>query len=84
MYKCPKCGNLNPRETRQCPLMARQAVCIRCCQECNYYEPDPATMWVCTYYIHNHHRYHAPEEGQDAHALVDQCRDIIGRRQDET
>lgn len=35
--KCPGCGNKHFRESRQCPLYKGEAVCITCCQNCEFY-----------------------------------------------
>lgn len=50
---CPKCGNQDDRVSRQCPKMDGQAVCIRCCTECCYYDPDPVSIYACRYHICN-------------------------------
>lgn len=50
---CPKCGNQDDRISRQCPQMDGQAVCIRCCTECCYYDPDPVSIYACRYHICN-------------------------------
>ncbi len=52
MIPCPKCGNFEYRESRQCPQYDGAPVCIRCCQECGYYDPSPMGL-PCRYYIYN-------------------------------
>lgn len=52
MTPCPKCGNMDYRVSRQCPKMDGEAVCVRCCTECCYYNPDPMGL-ACRYYIYN-------------------------------
>ena len=52
MTPCPKCGNQHYKESRQCPEHSGLPVCIRCCRECAYYDPDPCGL-KCRWYI-NH------------------------------
>lgn len=40
MIPCPKCGNYDYRESRQCPEYEDEPVCIRCCYECCYYNAE--------------------------------------------
>lgn len=51
MTVCPKCGS-DYREGRQCPQYDGQAVCIRCCRECGYYQHD-AMSAPCRYHLHH-------------------------------
>lgn len=50
MKPCPKCGNYDYRESRQCPQYNGEPVCIRCCMECGYYDPDPMGL-RCRYHL---------------------------------
>lgn len=48
MTPCPKCGNYDYREGRQCPEYGGKTVCITCCMECVYYSREvigPACRW---------------------------------------
>lgn len=48
MIACQKCGNTNWMEGRQCPQYDGEAVCIRCCYECCYYDPE---NFRCRYHL---------------------------------
>lgn len=48
MITCPKCGNYDYRESRQCPQFDGHPVCIRCCYECSYYD---AETYHCLYHL---------------------------------
>ena len=48
MIPCPKCGNYDYREARQCPQFDSEPVCIRCCHECCYYDFE---NYHCRYYL---------------------------------
>lgn len=50
MKPCPRCGNYDYREARQCPQYEGEPVCIRCCHECDYYDPDPLGL-TCRYHL---------------------------------
>ena len=52
MIPCPRCGNQDYREARQCPQYDGRPVCIRCCQECGYYDPSPMALH-CRWHIHH-------------------------------
>lgn len=52
MIPCPKCGNFEYRESRQCPQLDGALVCIRCCMECGYYEHNALTA-PCRYHVYN-------------------------------
>lgn len=50
MTPCPKCGNYDWRSGRQCPQYGGEPVCIRCCRECIYYDPEPMGL-ACRWYL---------------------------------
>jgi hypothetical protein len=77
MYVCPKCGNMDVRETRQCPMFDCKPVCVRCCKECLYYDSDPRDPWACRFYINNPDRYHAPAEEKEALNYTESIRERI-------
>lgn len=82
MERCPKCGQMIGRETRQCPEYKSRPVCIDCCMKCDMYDSDPGTTWPCTFYIVHNHKYHAPLEGPEAHAKVSEIRERISDNED--
>ena len=48
------------RETRQCPKVDSRPVGVQeGCRKCEWYDPDPGTMWHCRYIIYNvdHNKY---------------------------
>lgn len=83
MYVCPKCGNMDAREWRQCPLIDGAAVCIRCCSECHYYDPDPRDPWACRFYIMHQERYHAPVSKTEALNYTETIRERIREKYGE-
>lgn len=40
MIPCPKCGNDDYNESRQCPAFGGKPVCITCCYNCEDYDPE--------------------------------------------
>lgn len=52
MIPCPNCGNQEYHVSRQCPKHNGAPVCIRCCTECAYYNPDPVGI-ACRYRAEN-------------------------------
>ena len=47
--KCPECGSVQYKESRQCPLHEGKPVCIDCCIKCGFYKND--NFYSCGFYI---------------------------------
>lgn len=83
MYVCPKCGNMDVRESRQCPKLSGRPVCIRCCHECIEYDRDPGSTWPCRYYINHPERFRAPLEETEALNYTETIRERIREKYGE-
>lgn len=47
--KCPECGSVKYKESRQCPLHESKPVCIDCCIKCGFYKND--NFYPCGFHI---------------------------------
>ena len=58
-----------PNEMRQCPKVDSKPVGVKeVCYKCQWYDPDPRTLWHCRYIIHN----------VDADRYLARIREILG------
>ena len=49
--RCPKCGESDAREWRQCPEHGGEPVCVNCCKICSYYDTDGRSIYTCRYWL---------------------------------
>lgn len=47
--KCPECGSVQYKESRQCPRFKGVPVCINCCLKCEAH--NKKSLWPCGFWI---------------------------------
>lgn len=67
---CPKCGESDAREWRQCPEHGGEPVCVRCCKACSYYDPNGMSIYTCRFWIVN-------RKARDG-KMIRQLREMLG------
>lgn len=72
---CPKCGESDAREWRQCPEHGGAPVCVHCCEVCSYYDTSGLSIYTCRYWIEN-------RKARDK-KMIRQLREMLGGEENE-
>lgn len=74
--RCPKCGESDAREWRQCPEHGGEPVCVNCCKICSYYDTDGRSIYTCRYWLVKNREIRDQE-------MIRKLREMLGGEENE-